>query len=1031
MSILALKSPFLKRLLKIIGSILLSIILLLLIAVVLLRTEWGQNLLISEVTSRLSKQLNTKVSVKRISIGFFDKLNLEGTLIEDQQKDTLLYAGKLKMEITDWFFLQEQVELQYLGLEDANVFLSRKDSVWNYQFIVDAFAPKGPRDTTAKEIELLLNKVDLKNIRFISEDEWVGQGFRGGIGSLELVADEINFNRKKIFISSLVINKPYFSMTDYDGKKPSDTVTASRKRRATDDIPWNAEQWDVLVSRLSINEGVFRSDAGTRKPYDYFDPQHIDFSGITGTFTNLSINRDTMSAKIDLKTKERSGFTVNRLRANMTFHPKGMIFKNLDLQTPNSRLRNYYAMRYSDFNTDMGNYIDSVRMEANFTNSTISSKDIAYFAPELKDMNRTLQVNGVAAGTVSNISARNIRIEHGKTAYLTGNLRMTGLPDINKTLIDFNAGELKFTYEDAVAFIPSIKTIKDPDLASLGYVRFKGNFKGYISDFNTAGNIETALGTMSANVNLKFPKGKSPSYSGIVNTSGFALGKFVNSSVLGNIAFDGSIKGTGFETSGAIELNGRVMSIEFNKYLYRNVTLNGKLQKKQFTGEAIVDDPNAKAVLNGFFNLNNPKQPELNVIAEIQRANLKAINFSGEQMSVIGKIKVNFLGKSVDDFIGEASLFDVALTRDDETYVFDTLHLYSMLVDNKRQIEVKNSDVDITLNGNFKLTELPDGINTYLSKYYPTYFKKNNKKGLNQQFTLKAELRNIDQYLQLFNRKLSGFDNSVIASTLNTEEDIFLVDVNIPQASYGKYEFRDFTFHGEGNSDSLRVKSGAGVITVNDSLQFPSTEISILAGGDVSDINISTSANQAINAANLSVRVSHLEDGIRIHFNPSSIVLNQKTWRIDKNGELTISKSVVDASEIRMTNGEQEILISSIPSELGNTHDIIASLHRVNLGDILPFVMQEPRIQGITSGELTVEDPLNKLKVYLNAQTEQTYFEDDSIGITSVNGYWDNVNEKANFNLVSENPGYDFKVSGNINVKDSSNRTMDINADIQ
>jgi autotransporter translocation and assembly factor TamB len=124
MSILVPKSPFLKRTLKIVGRTLLLIVLLLLIAVGLLRTEWAQNLLIGEITSRLSKQLKTKVSVEKISIGFFDKLNLEGTLIEDRQHDTLLYAGKLKMELTDWFFWQEQVDLEYIGLEDANLFLS-------------------------------------------------------------------------------------------------------------------------------------------------------------------------------------------------------------------------------------------------------------------------------------------------------------------------------------------------------------------------------------------------------------------------------------------------------------------------------------------------------------------------------------------------------------------------------------------------------------------------------------------------------------------------------------------------------------------------------------------------------------------------------------------------------------------------------------------------------------------------------------------------------------------------------------------
>ena len=71
MSILVLKSPFLKRTLKIIGRTLLLIVLLLIIAVGLLRTEWAQNLLIGEITSRLSKQLKTKVTVEKISIGFF------------------------------------------------------------------------------------------------------------------------------------------------------------------------------------------------------------------------------------------------------------------------------------------------------------------------------------------------------------------------------------------------------------------------------------------------------------------------------------------------------------------------------------------------------------------------------------------------------------------------------------------------------------------------------------------------------------------------------------------------------------------------------------------------------------------------------------------------------------------------------------------------------------------------------------------------------------------------------------------------
>ena len=88
--------------------------LLILIALLLIQTDWGQNLIIKQVTRKLSKDLNTEVSIKRISIDFFDKLNLEGALIRDQKKDTLLYAGKLKTQVTDWFFLKDEIELKRL-----------------------------------------------------------------------------------------------------------------------------------------------------------------------------------------------------------------------------------------------------------------------------------------------------------------------------------------------------------------------------------------------------------------------------------------------------------------------------------------------------------------------------------------------------------------------------------------------------------------------------------------------------------------------------------------------------------------------------------------------------------------------------------------------------------------------------------------------------------------------------------------------------------------------------------------------------
>ena len=102
-----------------------------------LQTQYFQNKLIGWVTGYLSKELKTEISIRHISLSLFNKANIEGILIRDHQHDTLLYAGQLNGRITDWFFLKKNLELTYLGLEDTRIYLHRKDSIWNYQFLVE------------------------------------------------------------------------------------------------------------------------------------------------------------------------------------------------------------------------------------------------------------------------------------------------------------------------------------------------------------------------------------------------------------------------------------------------------------------------------------------------------------------------------------------------------------------------------------------------------------------------------------------------------------------------------------------------------------------------------------------------------------------------------------------------------------------------------------------------------------------------------------------------------------------------------
>jgi hypothetical protein len=142
------------------------------------------------------------------------------------------------------------------------------------------------------------------------------------------------------------------------------------------------------------------------------------------------------------------------------------------------------------------------------------------------------------------------------------------------------------------------------------------------------GNIQTALGTLEADLNMKFPDKKPPVYSGSLSTRGFYLGRFINSPQLGIFAFDGDLRGRGFEWK-TLDLNvdGTVHKIQYNKYTYQNITAKGRISKQVLDGVFTVKDPNADLHMTGIIDLSK-KQPVFNAHANIEYANLLPLQIS-------------------------------------------------------------------------------------------------------------------------------------------------------------------------------------------------------------------------------------------------------------------------------------------------------------------------------------------------------------------------------------------------------------------
>ncbi len=258
-----------------------------------MQISFVQNWLLKRVTLRLSKGLGTEVSVKNVSFSLFNKMNMEGTMIRDKKGDTLLYAGALKLRITDWFFLKDRAELKYIGLEDAIVKTQRKDSVWNYQFVADYFSSPKSKQKKSGNVNLDLKKVDLKNISYTENDLWRGERMNIKLSSLLLDADIINFNTKVFSISDINIDKPYFYILDFQGLRP-DSLRPKDNPAADTGLQLNTADVILKVKKITIKNGTISIQGNEEKADNYFDGSHLFITKVNGKFNNTTLIKDTI-----------------------------------------------------------------------------------------------------------------------------------------------------------------------------------------------------------------------------------------------------------------------------------------------------------------------------------------------------------------------------------------------------------------------------------------------------------------------------------------------------------------------------------------------------------------------------------------------------------------------------------------------------------------------------------------------------------------------------------------------------------------
>ena len=435
------------------------------------------------------------------------------------------------------------------------------------------------------------------------------------------------------------------------------------------------------VARVTLADGSYTLD-DPREPFirdaKYFDQNHFTLQHLNADVSNLLVLGDTIALNIKgLSGMDRdSRLKIRQLDANFLYCSTKMQLAKLYAHIGNSVIRHELTFFY-DRPSAFGDFNRRVVMRAILRDSEVRSKDLGYFSDYLRGLDETWLLSGIFTGTVNDFRLRKTDLRFGTNgrSRLTGDMAWKGLPDMDKTTVDF-------------AFTPSVVNMTDirqyyPDasfnhtIQKLGTVAFDATFAGAFNDFKTKGTFNTGIGTVAGDLNLKLAR-QSDQTTYVANLRGenLNLGLLIDRpEQFGKLDGEGRISGRGTDLARAsVDVDGRLRRFGWQGYEYREATLEGNLQKAFFHGQAELRDPNLAFALDGEFDLRGPRN-RFDLRGTVQHANLRALGYVSDSLAIRANLDVQLEGNKPDDMVGNAYFRNATLSLNGRNLSIDTLFI--------------------------------------------------------------------------------------------------------------------------------------------------------------------------------------------------------------------------------------------------------------------------------------------------------------------------------------------------------------------
>ncbi|WP_354355894.1 translocation/assembly module TamB domain-containing protein [Pedobacter sp. UYP30] len=354
-----------------------------------------QNFVKDKAITYLKNKTHTDVSLESIKIALPKDIVINKFFIADLKGDTLLYAGKLSVDISLFKLLSNTVEINNVDLAHvrANVTRVRPDTTFNFSFIVDAFASeqKKPADQVKKDststMKFSINKVNFEDIGLHYRDDVSGNDAKIYIGKFDTKIKDFDLANQHYVIKTLTLKntgltylqqKPLIQLVN----KVVEKVDSSKNKAAAlpiveiqkfsvDNVKVNyQDELSTTKAIADINDlGFVNLKVDLGKSGYSADEAHLKKSNILFAFKPQPAVKDTIKRDTVAGTPSSLALNINKV----DFADNSLQFDNLPAKPQAGLDFNHLKITGLNLGADSLSY-SAQGIKANVTNGSLKDK---------------------------------------------------------------------------------------------------------------------------------------------------------------------------------------------------------------------------------------------------------------------------------------------------------------------------------------------------------------------------------------------------------------------------------------------------------------------------------------------------------------------------------------------------------------------------------------------------------------------------------------------------------------------------------